>query len=55
MFQAKVAEKIKMHILCSMISFADNLAVCEIMWKNIVETDRPQMNIWRIAHCMLDN
>jgi hypothetical protein len=24
------------------------LAVCEIMWKNIVEPGRPQMTIWRM-------
>jgi len=31
----------------------ENRAVYEIMWKNIVETDRPQMTIWRmrIASC----
>jgi hypothetical protein len=27
--------------------FSENLAVYEIMWKNIVQTDRPQMAIWR--------
>jgi hypothetical protein len=26
----------------------ENRAVCEIMWKNIVETGRPQMSIWRM-------
>jgi len=25
-----------------------NSAVYEIMWKNVVEPDRPQMNIWRM-------
>jgi hypothetical protein len=28
--------------------FFENRAVYEIMWKNIVETDRPQMIIWRM-------
>jgi len=28
--------------------FFENRAVYEIMWKNIVELDRPQMTIWRI-------
>jgi hypothetical protein len=28
--------------------FFENRAVYEIMWKNIVEVDRPQMKIWRI-------
>jgi hypothetical protein len=26
----------------------ENLAVCEIMWKNIVQPDRSQMTIWRM-------
>jgi len=45
MFQTKVVEKIKPHILCS-ATFSKNLAVYETMWKNIVERDRPQMTIW---------
>ena len=44
MFQAKVVEKIKTHILCSKTS-SENLAVCEIMWENIVEPNGPQMTI----------
>jgi hypothetical protein len=46
MFQAKVVEKKKRDILQS-ISFL-NRAVCEIMLKNIIEPDRPQMAIWRM-------
>jgi hypothetical protein len=30
------------------IFFPENHAVYEIMWKNIVEPDRPQMTIWRM-------
>jgi hypothetical protein len=44
---SKVAEKIKTHILCSITFFFLNLAAYEIMLKNIVEPDRPQMTIWR--------
>jgi len=33
MFQTKVVEKIKIHILCSIIFFFENRAVYEIMWK----------------------
>jgi hypothetical protein len=44
MFQAKVVEKIRTHILCS-VTFAENRAVCEIMWINVVQLDRPQMTI----------
>jgi len=42
MIQAKVVEKIKVHILCS-IHFAENGAIYKIMWKNMVEPQRPQM------------
>ena len=28
--------------------FAENRAVYEIMWKNVVESERPQMTIWRM-------
>jgi hypothetical protein len=50
LFQTKVAEKIKTHILCS-VTFPENRAVYEKMWKNTVEPDRPQMKTWcmRIA------
>jgi hypothetical protein len=46
MFQTKVVETIKTHILYSKIFFFENRAVYEIMWENIVETGRPQMTIW---------
>jgi len=35
MFQAKVVEEIKAHILCS-TTFLEGRVVYEIMWKNIV-------------------
>jgi hypothetical protein len=47
MFQKK-REKVKTHILCSVTFFFENLAVYEIMWKNIVQPDRSQMTIWRM-------
>jgi len=28
--------------------FPENRTVCEIMWKNMVEPDRPKMTIWRM-------
>ena len=40
MFQTKVVEKIKTHILWSVTFFSENRAVYEIMWKNIVERGR---------------
>ena len=48
MIQKKASEKIKTHILCSVNFSPDNFAVCEIMWKNVVQPDRPQMTIWRM-------
>ena len=44
MFQTKVVQKIKTRILRS-ISFSENRAVYEVMWKNIVESDGPWMTI----------
>jgi len=39
------------HTVDIQLRFAENRAVCGIMCKNIVESDRPQMKIWltRIA------
>jgi hypothetical protein len=46
MFQTEFVEKIKTHILCSVtFFFLENRAVYEIMWKNIVEPDRPQVTL----------
>ena len=41
-------QKNKTQYLCSTTSF-QNRAVYEIMWKNLVEPDRPQMTIWRMS------
>ena len=46
MSQAKVVKKIKTHFLCSVTS-SENRAIHEIMWKNVVQSDRAQMTIWR--------
>ena len=48
MFQTKVVEKIKTHILYSVIFFPENCAVYEIMWKNNVQPERAHMTIWRM-------
>jgi hypothetical protein len=48
MFQTKVVHQIKPLVLCSIsffFFFFENRTVYEIMWKNIVEADRPQMTI----------
>jgi len=44
MFQAKVVEKIKTHILHS-IMFFENRNVYGVIWKNTVDPCRPQMTI----------
>jgi hypothetical protein len=44
MFPIKVVEDKKRHILCS-ITFFENCAVYEIMWKNMVEPEMTQMTI----------
>jgi len=41
----EVVDQIKTHILCSGIFF-ENHVMYDIMWKNFVEWDRPQMKIW---------
>ena len=41
----KFVHKIKTHISCSIIFFFEDHAVCEIMWKNAVEPERPQVTI----------
>jgi len=51
MFQTKVVDKIKTHILCS-VTFFYNSAFYEKMWKNISEPDRSHMTIRRMR--MLD-
>jgi len=49
--RAKFVEKIK-NTLCSLTVFFsfffESCAVYEIMWKNMVDTDRPQMTMWRM-------
>jgi hypothetical protein len=47
-FQEKVAEKIKHTIYVQYIFFFENSAVCEKMWKNIVQMGRTQMTILRM-------
>ena len=42
MFQTKVLETIKTHILCS-LTFLENRAVYEIMWTNMVDLEKVQL------------
>jgi len=53
MFQINIVEIIKTHILSS-VTFFENRAVYEKMWKNIVERGRPQTTIFAHTHYMLD-
>jgi len=47
MFQTLVVEKIKTHILCSITFFSPQIGdVCEIIWKNMAQPDRPQVTIY---------
>ena len=41
----KVEEKIRTHSLNSANLFSEKRSIYEIMWKDMVETDRPQMAI----------
>jgi hypothetical protein len=54
----KFVEKIKTHIVYSttFFFFPENHAVYEIMWKNMLETERRQITIY-MAHalCVVDN
>jgi len=52
MFQVNVVEEIKTHFVFCNFFFFGNRAFYEIMWKNSVERDRPQMAIYCIAYCI---
>jgi len=49
MFQTKVVDKMKTHILCS-VTFLENRAIYEIMWKNTMELGRIKMATWRMSN-----
>jgi hypothetical protein len=44
----KFVEKIKTRSLYLLIFFSENLAIYEIIWKNMVESGMAQMKIWRM-------
>jgi len=48
MFQVKVVEEIKIHILCT-VTFFRKSCVKEVMWKNVVERGSTQITIWHDA------
>ena len=49
MFGQNFLEKIKTGILCSTFFFSDYHAIYEIMWKNSVQPERPQVMRMRIS------
>jgi len=49
MFETKVVEKTKTHILCPVSFFLENFAFYRIIWKYIVDPDRRML----IACCIL--
>jgi hypothetical protein len=44
---SKKVEKIKEHILRSILYLSENCVIYETMWDNMVQPGRPQMTIWR--------
>jgi hypothetical protein len=57
MLQAKVVEKIRIHIFTFHEFFSETFAVCAIMFENMVGPNTPQMLIWRecALHAGLEN
>jgi hypothetical protein len=53
MFQTKVVEKIKTHILCSEPFFIENYAVYKIKLENYFRVGQTTENNMAHAHCML--
>jgi len=48
-FSNRVADKIKTHGYVKKFLFSfENHALFEIMWTNIVESDKSEMTIWRM-------
>jgi hypothetical protein len=55
MLHSKVVKQPNTHLMFNNF-FSENRAVYEIMWKNILDTDRPQMTIWRMRiACWMPN
>jgi hypothetical protein len=54
MFQTKVVEEIKTHILCSVTFFFENSALNWVMWKKFCRAGQATDDNMAHAHCMLD-
>ena len=50
MFQTKVVQKIKTHILCSVNVFRKSCCLRDNVEKNIALWGRPQMTLWRMRN-----
>jgi hypothetical protein len=51
MFQTGAVEKVRTYILCSvtfLFFIFENRAFHEMLWKCIVQSDRPQVTLWRM-------
>ena len=48
-----VVQNIKTPILCSVIFYFENRVLYEILWKNILQSDKPRKTIWRTASWVL--
>jgi hypothetical protein len=46
MLRAEFIKKIKTHFMFNNFFFSKNRAVCDTMWKNMVEADRLHMTTW---------
>jgi hypothetical protein len=44
-FRTNVEQKIKIHCVFNIVFFSENRAVYDMMWKNAVQPERPQMKI----------
>jgi hypothetical protein len=44
-FSDKSFQQAKTHVLLAITFFLANRAVCDVIWKNVVQPDRPQMTI----------
>ena len=49
MFQTKVIQKIKIQTLSSWRFLQKNCTVCEVMWKSVIQLERPQITIWSMC------
>lgn len=49
----EVVDKIKTHLVLCSRTFYEDHAMCDIMWKNILDQDGPQMIMWCMCSAYL--